>query len=358
MRSASVKTVVESFFKRTWRSRGVAATLLWPIATALQGIAGLRRELYRRGVLAVRQVNCMVIVVGNVVVGGAGKTPTAISIVQHLRSRQMKVGVVSRGYGRKSQECKEVFATDDPSDVGDEPLLFQRKTGVPVWVGQDRYVAAMALMAAHPDTQVIVCDDGMQHYGLWRDLEVCVFDNRGGGNGWTLPAGPLRQPWPRASVASAGQDNNQLLVLHTGATPAFAGFTAHRTLADHAICSDGSIVPFEQLTGLHAPSLMAVAGIAQPDMFFDMLISRGLTLASTRALPDHYDFDSYSNSTPKGYRLICTEKDALKIWKYMPNALAVPLVQTTESSFWQALDHRIQEHFASQLSFRHGHTTT
>jgi len=292
------------------------------------------------------------------VVGGAGKTPTVISIVQHLRSRQMKVGVVSRGYGRKSQDSKEVFDQDDPFDVGDEPLMIRRKTGVPVWVGRDRYAAAMALMAAHPDTQIIVCDDGLQHYRLWRDLEVCVFDDRALGNGWTLPAGPLRQPWPRSSVASAGQDDNRLLVLHTGMSPVFAGLRAHRALADHAISSDGTMVPLNQLSGLHAPAIMAVAGIAQPDLFFDMLKARGLTLTATKALPDHYDFDSYSWSIPEGYKLICTEKDALKIWKYIPSALAVPLVQTAEPSFWQALDRRIQEHFASQLSSRHGHTTT
>src|SRR5690606_24360938 len=124
-------------------------------------------------------------------------TPVTLALVRHLRDRGWHPGVVSRGYGRRTRDVREVLPASSPAEVGDEPLLIARAAGVPVFVGRQRAQAGRALLAAHPRTDILVCDDGLQHLALARDLEVCVFNDEGAGNGWLLPAGPLREPWPR-----------------------------------------------------------------------------------------------------------------------------------------------------------------
>ena len=345
------RLVLEQSLLRIWSRRGPAATLLWPVSLLFHGLVASRRLLYRYGICTSRRVNACVVVVGNSVVGGAGKTPTVISIVQHLVAQGLRVGVVSRGFGRSRDNCEEVGSTSTPESVGDEPLLIYRNTQAPVFVSRKRYQAATALLAQYPETEIIVCDDGLQHYALYRDVEVCVFDDRGCGNGWLLPAGPLREPWPRKALTTVGQHPNRLLVLNTSTpnpqlakttqpkhpTP-LSGYTAQRSLRTHGVRQNGSTVALETLHAPGAQPLMAVAGIAQPENFFRMLQALNLPLAKTLALPDHYDFDSLSRSVHAGYQLICTEKDAYKLWARVPDAIAVPLVQTAEPAFFQQLD--------------------
>jgi tetraacyldisaccharide 4'-kinase len=275
-----------------------------------------------------------VLVVGNVVAGGSGKTPVVIALVQHLRARGVRVGVISRGYGRCSKDCLEVRFDSASADVGDEPALIARATAAPVFVAARRFDAANALVLAYPDTQIIVSDDGLQHLGLYRNLEICVFDDRGIGNGFLLPAGPLREPWPRAVD----------WVLHTGAQPAFAGFTAQRKLCEYAKCFDGSRVALTELADQkHAAAkpLLALAAIAKPEDFFTMLRAQGLPLARTLALPDHYDFADWERNRYQDYSLLCTEKDAVKLWPIEPNALAVALDLTLSPAFLTQLDDRL-----------------
>ena len=337
----------------SWARRGILSLLLLPASLLYYSLITLRRWLYRCGVLRTQKVDCLTLVVGNAIVGGAGKTPTTIGIVQHLSARGLQVGVVSRGHGRSSWEVRSVSATDDAAQVGDEPLLIARATGVPVFVAAQRWEAATALLAAHPQTQVIVCDDGLQHYALHRDLEVCVFDDRGCGNGWLLPSGPLREAWPRKPLACVGQGDDRLLVLHTGSTPAFVGYRAQRCLSSRAVAADGSRVELSSLT----QPLLALAGIAQPQVFFASLRALGLVLDKTVALPDHVDFAAFNMAAVQGYQVLCTEKDAVKLWKYLPSALAIPLVQTLEPAFLSALDHMLQPLLFTKLSSRHGHQT-
>ncbi|MDI3380764.1 tetraacyldisaccharide 4'-kinase [Xenophilus aerolatus] len=315
--------------QHAWLRRGPVACLLWPLSLAYRAIAALRRVAYRRGWKPSQGVGVPLVVVGNVVAGGAGKTPVVMAVVRHLQARGLAAGVVSRGYGRRTQDAREVHADSDPRDVGDEPLLVHRSTGAPVVVDRDRVAAAQRLLAAHPDLDVIVSDDGLQHLALRRAVEICVFDDRGVGNGWLLPAGPLREPWPRECD----------LVLHTGEHPAFAGFTARRALADHALTQDGRQVPLEALARM--PNVVALAGIAQPQRFFDMLRACGIEPARCVALPDHHDFDRWSRPAGGPFTLICTEKDAAKLWQVAPDALAVPLVFTPEPAFFAALDARL-----------------
>ena len=356
--AAVVQPALQTVLLRAWSKRSTCAATLWPISQLYRLLSALRRQLYRWGVLKSHQIDALVLTVGNVIVGGAGKTPTVIAIVRHLQEKNIRVGVVSKGYGRTSNACLQVQPDSNASLVGDEPLLIQQATAAPVFVADKRITAAQALMAYHPETEIIVCDDGLQHYALYRDFEICVFDDRGCGNNFLLPAGPLREPWPRRPVSQAGQDNNRLLVLHTGNQPAFAGYRAQRSLSPFAKRADGSLVSLNSLATADAPPLLALAGIAQPESFFSMLRNLGLPLHGTLALPDHYDFDSFSRSNYEGYQLICTEKDASKLWPIEPNALAVSLNLNIETSFFSALDQLIYQRLRAKLSSNNGHQIT
>ncbi|WCM86228.1 tetraacyldisaccharide 4'-kinase [Acidovorax sp. NCPPB 3576] len=313
--------------------------MLWPLSCLYRAAVAARKLLYRAGVLRSERMAVPVIVVGNVIAGGAGKTPVTQAIVRHLVAQGWRPGVVSRGYGRSTDDCREVHADSSAAEVGDEPALIARSTGVPVFVARQRTQAARALLARHSRTDVIVCDDGLQHLALARDIEVCVFNDDGVGNGFLLPAGPLREPWPRPVDCA----------LYAGQVP---GGTAHafaltRSLAADAIRADGSTMPLAQLR--HHP-LHAVAAIARPQEFFAMLRAKGLTLQHTSAFPDHYDFDSWQRNEIHGMPLICTEKDATKLWQSHPQALAVPLQLEIDSAFFSLLDDRLRSATHRSLS--------
>ncbi|WP_295855296.1 tetraacyldisaccharide 4'-kinase [uncultured Xylophilus sp.] len=325
--------------QQAWLGRGLLTWALRPVSLLYCIVWSIRGWLYRIGINRSERLPVPVIVVGNVVAGGAGKTPTVIALVEHLRARGLQVGIVSRGYGgraSRSEAAYEVRPDSDPSDTGDEPLLLRRRAGAPVFVGRRRVDAGRALLAAHPGVQAIVCDDGLQHAALARDIEICVFDDRGVGNGLMLPAGPLREPWPSAVD----------VVLHTGARPAFAGgFSADRRLQDHAVRADGTACPLATL-GADGP-VVAVAGIASPESFFSMLRERGVHLDETVPLPDHYDFDSWSRTPHQRETLICTEKDAAKLWRRAPQAWAVGLSFAPEPAFFATVDRLLDARLSS-----------
>jgi tetraacyldisaccharide 4'-kinase len=292
-----------------------------------------------------------VIVVGNVVVGGAGKTPCTIALVNHLHSRGWHPGVVSRGHGRQASGVAHVGPASAASDVGVEPLLIHRKTGAPVCVAARRVDAALALRAAHPQVDVLVCDDGLQHLALGRDLAIVVFDDRGTGNGWLLPAGLLREPWP----PSPGAPFRPHMLLRQGRAgrqtaqqdeaPGMQVFGATRQLAIEAIGPHGQRIPLAQLQG---QAFTAVAGIARPEVFFDMLRDRGLVPAQEVALPDHADPARYADLLREATTqpLICTEKDAVKLFALLapstpdatPKVWAVPLELVPDPAFLAAVD--------------------
>lgn len=323
--------------QRAWRGRGPLARLLWPVSLPYRALAALHRALYAHGLLRAERPPVPVLVVGNVVAGGAGKTPVVIALVEHLRARGLAVGVVSRGYGRSGDACLEVQAAGDAALAGDEPLLVKRRTGVPVFVAARRADAARALLVAYPGTQLIVSDDGLQHHALARDIEICVFDARGAGNGWLLPAGPLREPWPRPVD----------FVLHHGHPAGIPGYPMERRLAAHARRADGTQVALAELRG---QPLRAIAGIASPESFFAMLRAAGLKLTAAEALPDHHRFDA-AWAADSG-TLVCTEKDAVKLWAWRADAWAVPLEVEIPQAFWSALDLAL----APKLSSLHGST--
>jgi tetraacyldisaccharide 4'-kinase len=320
--------------------------------------------------MKVERLPVTVLVVGNVVAGGAGKTPVVVALVQHLQALGLRPGVISRGHGRSSRGVREVRPESDAADVGDEPLLIARRTGAPVFVGERRALAGKALLTQHPQVRVLVCDDGLQHHALARDIEICVFDERGTGNGWPLPAGPLREPWPRRvdftlSPPSLGEEIHDA-ALSTDAAQRLDGgrptqqggwmeagaFTVRRRLARTAVNAQGQQAPLETL---RAQSPLALAGIARPAAFFTMLAEAGCPPTAALPLPDHHDFRK-GPALPVERCLVCTEKDAVKLWPLRPDAWAVPLEVTVEAAFWTALVQRLAE-FYPQLSSADGSQT-
>jgi tetraacyldisaccharide 4'-kinase len=300
-------------------------SLVTRLLTPLAWLYGLlqRRNRAAREQAAARtaQPARPVVVVGNLIVGGAGKTPTTLAVVRALSDAGLRPGVVSRGHGRRHDTVAEVTVDANPQAVGDEPLLIRRRSGVPVFVGRDRVAAANQLLKAHPQIDVIVSDDGLQHRRLRRDVEVMVFDERGIGNGRLLPAGPLREPMPVSPP-------NQALVLYNHACPStrWPGACADRQLI-------GAWPMAQWLQGGHGPTplaqlrgrpLLAVAGIGVPERFFSALQAEGLTLRRL-PLPDHHDY--LALPWPAGtHEVITTEKDAVKMARLNTAGVAVWVV--------------------------------
>ena len=292
-----------------WLGRGALAMALRPLSWLYGALAALNRARFRLGLARVERLPVAVIVVGNLVAGGAGKTPTVIALVRRLRALGHRPGIVSRGHGRSGDGLVEVTARTPALQCGDEPLLLHLRTGVPVVVGRDRAAAGRKLLQRHPAVNVIVSDDGLQHHRLARDLQVLVFDERGIGNGWLLPAGPLREPVPAAVPPRS------VVLYNAGAasTP-WPGHVVQRRLTGVVALEDwwaGAPPSPDLLAALRGRPLLAVAGLARPGRFFDMLRAAGLTI-DTLALPDH---DAYS-ALPWSAGIadvIVTEKDAVKL---------------------------------------------
>ena len=295
--------------QQAWLARGPLACALLPLSVLFAALTALRRGLYRIGWRRPHSVRAPVVVVGNLIAGGAGKTPTVIAIVALLRRHGYTPGVVSRGYGAPVDGVLEVNRGMPAAQCGDEPLLMQLRTGAPVLVGRDRVAAARQLLQRHPGVDVVVSDDGLQHLALARAAQVLVFDERGAGNGWLLPAGPLRETLPRRVPARS-------LVLYNAAAPStpLPGTLARRGLTGVVALPDwwqGRAASMAALESLRGRTLLAAAGLAQPERFFQMLRELGLTITPL-PLPDHHNYASLP--WPAGTAdVVLTEKDAIKL---------------------------------------------
>ncbi|MCP5227867.1 tetraacyldisaccharide 4'-kinase [Accumulibacter sp.] len=296
---------------RRWYERRLTPAL-WPLAPLswLFGmLALLRRWLYRRGVLRARRLPVPVIVVGNLTVGGSGKTPLVLWLVHRLRAAGWRPGIISRGYGGSGEGVRPVLVDSSPSLLGDEPVLLARRSGVPVFVGRDRAAAGLALLDAHPDCDVIVSDDGLQHYRLQRAAELVVFDGRGIGNGWLLPAGPLREPVRRlagvAAVVWNGSPQQSVLAAATG-VPQF-----EMRLLGRRFVSAGGGAGSCDADALRGRKLYALAGIGDPGRFFAQLRTLGLDFEA-HPFPDHHPYTAADLAFAADGVLLMTEKDAVK----------------------------------------------
>ena len=347
-----MRSLATQLLLRAWQGRSIWMWPLLPVSWLYGLILQLRRALYALGWRRVEQPTVCVVVVGNVVAGGAGKTPTVLSVVEHLCAQGWVVGIISKGYGRSEATTQEVFPDAPVQAVGDEALLLRQRSGVPVFVGPSRQSSLQALLQAHPQSHIVVCDDGLQDYSLHRDVEICMMHEDGLGNGLLLPAGPLREPWPRQALQCAGVNDAYLLIVSSG--PAQTGqFATNRRLGPVARRADGSTCTLSSLQA--DPMLKALAAIARPAQFFAMLRAAGLNLAAQEALPDHADFQGRTRASLGPYTLLCTEKDAAKLWAIAPEAWAVPLEQNLDAGFYAALDARIAAAWAGRLSSLHGH---
>lgn len=289
-----------------WQPRPTAlACALWPASLLYRALIAMHRARSAQP----QPLPVPVLVVGNHVVGGAGKTPTVIALVQALQAAGRRPAVISRGHGRRSDAVQPVGPYADPAAVGDEPLLIRRRCAVPVWVGQQRHAVALALCQAHPHVDVIVADDGLQHTALPRQAELVVFDERGAGNGLLLPAGPLREPLP-----AVAPKYRRVLYTAGKASTALPGALATRSLGlawPLAAWHRGDASEALTLAEMQGHPLLAAAGLAAPQKFFGMLQAAGLDITPL-PLPDHHAYDTLP--WPADTRdVVTTEKDAVKL---------------------------------------------
>jgi tetraacyldisaccharide 4'-kinase len=298
---------LESTLTRAWLRRGPLALALWPLSLLFRLLAGLRLALFRAGVLKSARLPVPVVVVGNIFIGGTGKTPLTIWLAEQLRAAGFHPGVISRGHGGAEGAPVEVTAASNAREVGDEPLLIAMRARCPVVVGRRRVETGRRLLERHPEVDVLIADDGLQHYALQRDVEVVLFDGRGVGNGWTLPAGPLREPPSRrrdVTVVNA-PELTPALARAVGGAPfqmRLAGGMAER-LRDPATR--------QPLAAFRGKRIVAAAGIGNPGRFFAMLRAEGLDIEEL-PLPDHHDFLDDPFRGVAADVILVTEKDAVK----------------------------------------------
>jgi len=331
---------LEKLLQQIWRQRNGISQALRPLSWLYCSIVYIRRGLYRLRLLRSTQLKVPVIVVGNISVGGTGKTPLVVSVVETLKQAGYRPGVISRGYRGKARSWPQQVRPDsDPVMVGDEPILISRRTQCPMAVGPDRVAAGQALLK-YSDCDIIVCDDGLQHYALRRDMEILVVDGtRRFGNGFCLPAGPLREPVRRI-------DKVDLIVTNGLAGPnecsmRYEGDTLVNLADESQTCT---------LNDLKGNGVHAIAGVGNPQRFFDRLALAGLDVRQ-HAFPDHHlflprDLD-YGNSVP----IIMTEKDAVKCRRFArDNMWYLPITVSLSNQFEQQLLNRIEIRYGQKTA--------
>jgi len=308
---------------------------LLPLNWLFVVVAGLRRLAFALRLKKMYRAPVPVVVVGNISVGGTGKTPVVCALIQHLQKQGWQPGILSRGYGGAGPFPLDVASHPEPALCGDEPVMLQRRTGVPVVVAPDRSQAAQHILSLHPEINILVTDDGLQHYGLHRDLELVIVDgSRGVGNGWRLPIGPLREPASRLLMAPFVLVNGDITPAQTKRLPAHAVPFRIHPASWHRV-QDG-----QKIEAPDGESVTAIAGIGNPERFFNTLLDQNIELAETASFADHHaysaaDFKRFDYHKP----LLMTEKDAAKCrsfaqrtWYYLTVDAVIP------DHFWQQFD--------------------
>jgi tetraacyldisaccharide 4'-kinase len=276
--------------------------ILFPISLVFRLVVALRREMYRNGSLPSDQLLLPVIVIGNINAGGTGKTPLTLALAKQLVKHGWHPLIVSRGFGGSAQQPQSVSETSDAQQVGDEPLLMARRNICPVWIGRDRTNTARAALQAHPQCDVVLCDDGLQHYRLQRDVEIAVIDGaRRFGNGLMLPAGPLREPVSRLQEVDA--------VVVNGDDAAAGQYAMHLSgdIFYNLLDPDITVSADHFLN----KNNHAVAGIGNPQRYFQHLEALGISF-TPHAFPDHHPYRADELSFADCDAILLTEKDAVK----------------------------------------------
>jgi len=306
--SDSARRRLTGFLNAIWYGGNPLGWLLWPVALLYRTAAVLRRALYRRGLLRAVDPGAPVVVVGNITVGGTGKTPCIVWLAEALKQRGLRVGIVTRGYGGCAREWPQWVTRDsDPAQVGDEPVLLAQRTECPVAAGPDR-VAAARFLLDRCGVDVLLADDGLQHYRLGRRFEIGIVDGmRGLGNGWCLPAGPLREPVGRLDEIDA-------VVVNSGDWGYGDVYRAALAPVRVMRLTDGEMRELDDFSG---SEVHAVAGIGHPERFFALLERAGVSV-DRRPLPDHATIREPDLSFDDAAPVLITEKDAVKCRSFAP----------------------------------------
>lgn len=306
---------------RHWYRRGPIAWLLWPASVVFSIIVLVRRFLYQLRVLPSAHPGIPVIVVGNLTVGGSGKTPLALWIAEFLKKQGWSPALVSRGYGGSARAPRAATVADEAEQVGDEPIVLSRRSGCPVWVGADRLAVIGALRGVHADVNVLVLDDGLQHYRLRRDVEIAVVDSRDFGNRFLLPAGPLREAPRRLRSVDA-------VVSHGSSLPGFAMKLEGETV--HRMTDARERRPVQSFRG---QKVHAVAAIGNPNRFFLHLTRLGVRVLP-HPFPDHHRLTPEELDFGDEAVVMMTEKDAVKLRRYgRANWWVLPVTAQLDPAF-------------------------
>ncbi len=330
---------MEAWLTREWQRNSLWQIFLRPLSWLFGLLVAMRRRAYQFNLLQSSSVGVPVIIVGNISVGGTGKTPLVLALVETLAKQGMHCGIVTRGYSRRTgvASAGAIHVTpNQPPDtvVSDEATLLARRAGVPVYASANRVAAARALLRNHAEVDVIISDDGLQHYRLRREIEICVIDGaRGLGNAALLPAGPLREPASRLEVVDAivvnrsaidpvikpdrrGREWPQGPIGRAMASPARQSTAQFdMTLTNEKFInlkSDRRLDMSDALAAFHGKRIHALAGTGNPQRFFSHLAALGMEANTTQPFPDHHDYRAADFSGVDAAIILMTEKDAVK----------------------------------------------
>jgi tetraacyldisaccharide 4'-kinase len=321
---------MNNWFQKQWALYSLWHILLIPLSWIFLVIISVRKSLYNLGWLTSTGLSVPVIVVGNITVGGTGKTPFVIWLAEQLQLAGLKPGIISRGYGGSSKLATAVFANSHPQLVGDEPVLIVRRTACPMFVGTDRVAAGQALLQANPQCNVIISDDGLQHYALQRDIEIALVNsNSQFGSQFLLPAGPLREKRSRLQSVDAIVDSGNGAALTVAFKEVRQAPIFNMTLQGECFESVNGSETKQPASYFATKNLVAIAGIGNPERFFNQLSGLGLQF-ERKAFADHHAFTKQDLMQFSGKTILMTEKDAVKCstlatsdtW-YLPVAAAI-----------------------------------
>jgi tetraacyldisaccharide 4'-kinase len=312
---------------------------LVPLSVVFGAAVALRRTLYRAGFLRAERLPVPIVVVGNLTVGGSGKTPLTIALAHALVERGWRPGIVSGGYGSADRSPRAVEPGSTPDQVGDEPVLLAR-TGLPVWVGRNRPAAARSLLAGHRECNVIIADDGLQHYAMARTVEIAVIDaSRGLGNGFMLPAGPLREPKSRLDEVDA-----VVRLMNTPGSPPTRISARQSTMVffGDSFVRVGAPATSTAAASFRVAGVHALAGIGNPERFFEHLRAVGIN-ATCHAFPDHYRFTPADLALPEATVILMTEKDAVKCVAFVDDRCwALPVRAVVDASLVTLIEEKLR----------------
>ena len=339
---------LDNWLQKQWYRWSAWHVLLIPVSLLFWLLSTVRRVLYRLNLLRSMRLPVPVIVVGNISVGGTGKTPFVLWLVSYLKQQGWHPAIISRGYGGSAKSAVPVTAQSAPDRVGDEPVLLARRSDCPVWVGQNRVLVAQALLEAHPECNVLVSDDGLQHYRLQRDVEIALVDGaRQFGNAMLLPAGPLREGVGRLHTLDAVVVNRN--GYETG-TITDTGHEYRMQLLGRVFYNLQHPEQLIEVQALQGKRLHAIAGIGNPSRFFEHLRNMGLVIVA-HAFPDHHVYKAEELNFIDADAILMTEKDAVKCTHLdVKNAWVLAVDAKVDSQLGETIIDKLRNSHGSKIT--------